>query len=55
VHSDVAVVIGTAGGLLLIGAGLALLVGLMSKRFEHGLPSRGLCVYPSRGEIRFGQ
>jgi hypothetical protein len=35
-QSDVAMIIGTSGGLLLIGAGLALLVGLLGERFEHG-------------------
>jgi hypothetical protein len=35
-QSDVATVLGTLSGLLLIGAGLALLVGLLSDRFRYG-------------------
>jgi hypothetical protein len=35
-QADVATVIGTVGGLVLIGAGLALLVGLVSERFRYG-------------------
>lgn len=37
-ESDVAMVLGTLGGLLLIGAGLAVIVGLISERFEPGPP-----------------
>jgi hypothetical protein len=37
-QSAVATVLGTVGGLLLIGAGLAVLVGLISERFEYGHP-----------------
>jgi hypothetical protein len=35
-ESDVAMLFGTLGGLLLIGAGLAVVVGLVSKRFAFG-------------------
>jgi hypothetical protein len=35
-QADLATALGTLGGLLLIGAGLALLVGLLSKRFRFG-------------------
>jgi hypothetical protein len=35
-QADVATLLGTVGGLLLIGAGLALLVGLVSERFKYG-------------------
>jgi hypothetical protein len=35
-QSDIAMVLGTLGGLLLIGAGLAVLVGLVSERFRYG-------------------
>jgi hypothetical protein len=34
-QGDLATVLGTLGGLLLIGAGLALLVGLVSERFKY--------------------
>lgn len=36
--SAIATGIGTFGGLVLLGAGLALIVGLVSKRFTHGDP-----------------
>jgi hypothetical protein len=37
-RANVATALGTGGGLLLIGAGLALLVGLLGDRFHRGPP-----------------